>query len=177
MDACIERAIAWGVDLVQIREKDLSDRELYELTRAVVAMARGTKCRVLVNSRADIALAAGAHGIHLPSTGLSPSDLRRWLPSEMIVGVSTHSLQDVRRAEKQGADFVVLGPVYPTASKLAYGRPMGLIRFRRACAATSIPVLGLGGIHADSIPEVLGAGASGIAGISLFQSEIERLQA
>ncbi len=173
--ACVRRAILWGVDFIQIREKDLTDRELFDLTRRTMAMTRGTACRVLVNGRSDVARAAGAHGVHLPSTGFAPGDLHPRLTRGMIVGISTHSLAEARRAAAQGAHYILLGPVYPTASKLSYGSPMGLGRFRRICAAIRIPVLGLGGIHADSIDPVLDAGAAGVAGISLFQREWDRL--
>jgi thiamine-phosphate pyrophosphorylase len=174
---CISRAIEWGVDLVQIREKDLSDRALFELTRTVLALAMGTPCRVLVNGRIDIARAAGAHGVHLPSTGPDMRDFSPGLMSEMIVGISAHSQRDVRSAQIQGAHYILLGPVFPTKSKLRYGPPMGLRRFHRICRSSTIAVLGLGGIHPETISPVLSAGAVGIAGISIFQKEIGRLAA
>lgn len=172
---CIERAILWGVDFVQIREKDLSDRALLELTQAALARALGTRCRVLVNGRIDIARAAGAHGVHLPSTGPGIEDLHPGLARGMIIGISAHSCRDVRRAEAQGAHYVLLGPVYPTESKLRYGPPMGLGRFRKICKDSSVAVFGLGGIQPETIRPILTAGAAGIAGISLFQKEIDRL--
>jgi len=172
----MRRAILWGVDFIQIREKDLTDRELFDLTRRTVALTRGTACRVLVNGRADVARAAGAHGIHLPSASLAPGDLHPRLTHGMIVGISTHSLAEARRAAARGAHYILLGPVYPTPSKLPYGSPMGLRRFGRICSAIRIPVLGLGGIRSDSIDPVLDAGAAGVAGISLFQRDLDRLK-
>ncbi len=169
LSACIGRAISWGVDFVQIREKDLPDREVFDMTRRAVVLARGTRCRVLVNGRADIALAAGAHGVHLPSTGLRISDLHPSLTRNLILGVSAHSLDEARCAAEQDAHYVLLGPVYPTESKLRYGPPLGLARFHRICRAVPIPVLALGGIQPESIVPALAAGAAGIAGISLFQ--------
>jgi thiamine-phosphate pyrophosphorylase len=166
--------IRWGVDFVQIREKDLSDRELFRLARGAVALARNASCRVLVNGRPDIALAAGAAGVHLPSQGLGPDCVRRWLPPGFILGVSAHSLPEVRRAAAQGADYVLLGPVFETESKKGMGRPLGLARLRRACAAFPIPVLALGGIHPESVAGVLEAGAAGVAGIGMFQRDIPR---
>lgn len=174
---CIERAIRWGVDFVQIREKDLPDRELLELTQAAVALARRTRCRILVNGRSDVACAAGAHGVHLPSTGPGIEDLHPRLTRGMIVGVSAHSPGEVRRAEMQGADYVLLGPVYPTESKLRYGPPMGLKRFQRILGSNIVAVIGLGGIRPETIQSVLATGAAGVAGISLFQKEITRLKA
>ncbi len=170
---CARRAISAGVDFVQIREKDLSDRDLFDLSFKVVGASAGTRCRILVNGRADVAVAAGAHGVHLPSAGLMISELRSWLPNGFLVGVSTHSLREARRAALMGADYVLLGPVYPTASKLQYGPPLGLEYLRHACRALSIPVFGLGGIHPEGVAPVLEAGAAGVAGISLFQRDSE----
>ncbi len=175
--ACMKRAIRWGADFIQIREKDLSDAELLHVTQKAVALARGTRCRVLVNGRADIALAAGAHGLHLPSRGLQISELHPDLTRNLIVGVSTHSLAEARRAVEQGAHYIFLGPLYPTESKLRYGPPLGLTRFRRVCRAVTVPVFALGGIQPDLIPSALAAGASGIAGISLFQGPVTSLRA
>lgn len=168
---CIGRAIGWGVDFVQIREKDLCDRSLYELTRKVVQAASGTHCRILVNGRADIALAACADGVHLPSAGLLATNIRPWLPRGFLIGVSTHLRQEGVRAAAAGADYVLLGPIYPTESKLRYGPPLGLDYFRQACRALPIPVLGLGGIRPEHVSPVLEAGAAGVAGIGLFQKD------
>jgi thiamine-phosphate diphosphorylase len=140
-------------------------------------MARGTKCRVLVNGRADIALAAGAHGVHLPSVGLQISDIRAWLPASFYVGVSVHTMNEINCAVKQNADYLLLGHVFPTESKTGYGPCLGLGFLRKACAAVSVPILGLGGIRLEYINAVLECGAAGVAGISLFQkkSEFSRL--
>lgn len=165
----IRRAIKWGVDFIQIREKDLDDRALFDLTRSAVAFAQGTKCRILVNGRADIALAAGAHGVHLPSTGLQIADIRPWVPDDLCLGVSVHTLPEIRRACAQGANYLLLGHIFPTESKAGHGSPLGLRRLKSACSLSSVPVLGLGGIRLDLIGSVLGAGAAGVAGISLFQ--------
>jgi len=167
----VRRAVSTGVDFVQIREKSLSDGQVFEMTRKIVRLARRRNCIVLVNGRADIALAAGAHGVHLPSRGMVPSDLA-WLPQRFLVGVSVHSLAEARLAEKHGADYVLLGPIFPTPSKVPFGAPLGVDYLSRACRSVSIPVFALGGIHAPQIPLVLGAGASGIAGISLFQKDL-----
>lgn len=167
--ACIRKAIEHGVDFVQIREKDLDDRALFNLTSDVLACVRDTQCRVLVNGRADIALAAGAHGVHLPSTGLQVPDVRPWVPDDFLIGVSVHTLPEVRRACAQGADYLLLGHIFPTQSKAGHGPPLGLHRLNNACAVSSVPVLGLGGIKAELIESVLDTGAAGVAGIGLFQ--------
>lgn len=170
---CVCRALAWGVDFIQIREKDLSDRALYNLTCDVVALARNTKCRVMVNGRADIALAAGAAGVHLSSAGLRASEVRSCFPSKLIIGASVHSIREARSAYSIGADYLILGHVFPTQSKSALGLPLGLNYLRKFCSAVSKPVLGLGGIRPESIKSVLDAGAIGVAGISLFQNDAE----
>ena len=169
LQTVIGRAIRAGVELVQIREKDLSARELLELTRAAVVLARESPARILVNTRADIAVAAGAHGVHLPAGSVSPADIRAVLPPGLLVGVSCHNVEEVRRAASEGADLAVFGPVFETASKAAYGPPQGLGRLREACRATTIPIYALGGVSLANMGECFAAGAAGIAGISLFQ--------
>ncbi len=171
--ACIRRALDWGVDCIQIREKDLSDRALYDLTCDAVAFARKTKCKVLVNGRADIALAAGAAGVHLPSAGLRASEIRSCFPPNLTLGMSVHSIREARSRYCIGTDYLILGHVFPTQSKSEFGLPLGLNFLQKFCAAVSLPVLGLGGIRPESIQSVLDAGAIGVAGISLFQNDAE----
>jgi thiamine-phosphate diphosphorylase len=173
---CIRRAIDGGVDFIQIREKDMEDGALFELVCRVMDLARGTGCRILVNGRADIALAAGAHGVHLPSGGLRPSEIRPWIPKGFIVGVSVHTMKEIR----SGIDtnYVLLGHVFPTASKQGLGLPLGLDCLRKVCARIPLPVFALGGMRPESLGPVLNAGAAGIAGISIFQNkdEFDRLK-
>lgn len=166
---CIRRALDWGVDFIQIREKDLQERALFELACRVVSLARGTKCRVLINGRADIALAAGAHGVHLPSTGLQISEIRPWLPKGFCIGVSVHTEREIRNACAQGSDYLLLGHVFSTESKLKYGPSLGLDFLCKACSGVSVPIFGLGGIQPEFVAPVLESGAAGVAGISLFQ--------
>jgi len=158
------------VDFIQIREKDLEDRALFQLTCKAVSLAQNSDCRIIVNGRADIALAAGAHGVHLPSAGLRPGDLRSWLPRRFLIGLSVHSTSEAHYACAQGADYVLLGPVFPTESKLRYGAPLGLDCLKKACLQRAVPVLALGGMRPELIESVVNAGAAGIAGIGLFQS-------
>jgi len=170
-ESCIRRALQWGVDFIQIREKDLSDRILFEQVRRIVVLANGTKCRIMVNGRADIARAAGAHGVHLPSTGLRVKDVQSWLPDNFLVGISVHTEEEIERACDEGADYVLLGHIFPTPSKSGLGKPVGLELLKIFCANFSIPIFALGGIRADRIASVLKTGAMGIAGVSLFQKE------
>ena len=173
----IRKIILRGIDFIQIREKDLSDRRLFDLTRRVVEIARETtrasRCRVLVNGRADIAVAAGADGVHLTSSGLMVSDIRAWIPKNFIVGVSVHTMREIRAACAGGVDYILLGHVFPTASKEGMGTALGVDFLRRACLGSSVPVLALGGITAERIPAVMQAGAAGVAGIGLFQNDEE----
>lgn len=167
---CIEQAIADGVDLIQIREKDLPARELYNLTQTIVGKARSTRTRILVNSRADIALAAGAHGVHLPGNSVAPKILRTIAPKDFVIGVSTHSLAEIQQAEAEDASFVVFGPVFPPLSKTSSQPAIGLDGLRDVVEQITIPVFALGGVTRENAEACIRAGASGIAGISLFQS-------
>jgi thiamine-phosphate pyrophosphorylase len=170
--AVIRETVRAGVDLVQVREKDLTSRELVALVAEALRVVRerglgGT--RVVVNDRVDVALAAGADGAHLGAHSMPVQVVRRFVPRAFLIGVSSHSLAEALAAESGGADYLVLGPVFETPSKLGYGPPLGLAKLRDVTSRISIPVLALGGITVDRIRPCLEAGASGIAGIRIFQ--------
>jgi thiamine-phosphate pyrophosphorylase len=176
----IECAAAAGLDWIQIREKDLTARELATLTRnAISAVERAAhtgsvRPSIIVNDRIDVALATGAAGVHLSSASIPANDVVRWLradkaPREFKVGVSCHSLAEARDAEAAGANYVFFGPIYETPSKTNFGRPQGIERLPEVCLRVSIPVFAIGGISESNACACVQAGAAGIAAIRLFQ--------
>jgi thiamine-phosphate pyrophosphorylase len=170
LDACIAEAIAAGLDWVQIREKDLSARRLLAVAEAAVKVARQQgRTRVMVNDRLDVALAAKAHGVHLGAHSMPADLVRRLAPRDFVVGVSCHSLEESRAAQAAGADYILLGPIFATPSKLAYGPPLGLAKLREVTLLVTLPVFALGGITIDRVASCLENGAAGIAGIRIFQ--------
>lgn len=176
---CIQQAIGAGIDLLQIREKDLPTRELLALVGAAVAEAgrrEGAGSRVVVNDRLDVALAAAAHGVHLGTRSLPAGIVRGIVPGDFLVGVSCHSLQEALAAESAGADYLLLGPIFETPAKLVFGPPLGLEKLREVTCHVSIPVLALGGMTPERVRACREAGATGIAGIRIFQ-ECDSLEA
>jgi len=157
-------ALPPGSAAVQLRDRGASARELLALARALREVASATGQVLLVNDRIDVAIAAGADGVHLPSAGTPPAAARRLLGSGPLVAVSCHSREDVARALGGGADFATFGPVYDTPSKRDFGPPVGLDRLREA-AAMGLPLVGLGGIEPGNARAVALAGAAGVAAI------------
>jgi len=167
----IEAVVAASVELIQIREKTLSARVLYELTVRAAAISKGSNTRLLVNDRFDIARVAGADGVHLTSRSLPSNVVRSLCGDDFLIGVSSHSLETALEARAKGADFVVFGPVFETPSKQIYGAPQGLEKLREvATALRGFPVLAIGGVDLENASDCFRAGASGIAAIRLFQT-------
>lgn len=153
-----------GTAALHLREKDLGGRDLLRLARALRDACRESGQLLLVNDRVDVALAAGADGVHLPSAGLPPAEARRLLGPARLLGVSCHSAADVRRARDGGADFATFGPVFETPSKRAFGPPPGLPALAEA-SALGLPLVGLGGVEPGNAAAVRAAGACGVAAI------------
>ncbi len=177
LDAVVERvrrAVTAGVDWVQIREKDLATGPLEQLARAGVNTAYGSSTRLLINDRLDVALAAGAGGVHLGGASPPVADVKRWCaaggaPQDFQVGASCHSLAEAREAERGDPDYLFFGPVFATPSKADYGPPQGLGLLEQVCHSVRIPVLAIGGVTLENAAECLAAGAAGVAAIRLFQ--------
>lgn len=178
LSAVVRAACAAGVRAVQLREKDLTARELFLLAGQLREITRDFGTRLLINDRIDVALAVGADGIHLGGHSLPVAAARRLLGPDRLLGVSTHHLDEILVAHRDGADFVTFGPVFATPSKAAYGAPQGLDALRRVCAASSLPVFALGGIDSRNLPQVMACGARGAAMIrALFAADDPGAQA
>ena len=165
----IKTAVASQIPLIQIREKALTTRVLYELTRRAVGIAQGSSTRVLVNDRFDVALGAGAHGVQLTAQSLPARVVRGATSSRFVIGVSTHSVDEAEEARSGDADLVVFGPVFETESKRSFGPPQGLSKLADIAAAVDrTPVIAIGGIAIENVRECLRHGAAGIAAIRLL---------
>jgi thiamine-phosphate pyrophosphorylase len=159
------RRLGNSIDIVQVREKHLAANDLVSLVRNVLAAAH-PDILVLVNDRADVALATGAHGVHLRGNAIPVHRLRRILPTGFQISVSCHSVEDVRRASQEQADLALLAPVFSAPQK---GPALGLGVLREAAHGSTIPVLALGGVEPSRIAACMEAGSAGIAAIRLFQ--------
>lgn len=166
-------AVARGIDLVQLREKNLTGSQLFEMAAAAVAVVEGTAIKVLVNERFDIALAAGAHGVHLSSRSIPAEVVRSNVPEGFIIGVSTHTGDETVAARDGDADFALFGPVFYTPGK---GKASGLENLRKVCDAVGpFPVIAVGGIDESNFKDVLVSGAAGFASIR-YLNEFVRMK-
>ncbi|MCX7914272.1 MAG: thiamine phosphate synthase [Thermodesulfovibrionales bacterium] len=159
----IERALRGGIRLLQLREKDLSTKPLLNMAYELRALTGKYNAMFLINDRFDLALCVNADGVHLTQKSIPPFAIRQVVKKKLLIGVSTHSLMEAVRAQRDGADFLTLGPIYPTPSKLAYGEPLGLTPLKEITESISLPIFAIGGINHDNIKEVMATGAHGVA--------------
>jgi thiamine-phosphate pyrophosphorylase len=164
----VKAAVNYHIPLIQIREKKISARYLYDLATAMVGLTRNSRTRVLVNDRLDIAIAAGANGVHLTATSVSADVVRRSAPDDYLIAVSTHSQVELEEARCRGADLAVFGPIFESPGK---ANPIGLIELKNAVDANpEFPVLALGGVDHTNYHHVLDAGAAGFAAIRFLNN-------
>lgn len=169
LDAFVGAAAEAGVDLIQIRERDLEAGELVDLVKRSVAAVANTSARIVVNERTDVALAAGAHGVHLRGDSVDAARLRAAVPPGFIIGRSVHDASEAAATARQGGvDYVILGTMFPTESKPAAVRLQTMTGLAAASAASPVPVLPIGGITLERAADLTRAGAAGIAAIGLF---------
>jgi len=170
LEVIVDAALAGGAKAIQLREKNLSTRDLYELVERLLPLVHGRGACLLINDRVDVTLALPIDGVHLSRTSLPPAETRALLGPARLIGVSCHSLEEAIEAEREGADFIVLGPLFPTPSKVAYGPPIGLARLKDVRRRVRLPILGIGGITSSNTASVMAAGADGAAVISAIMT-------
>jgi thiamine-phosphate pyrophosphorylase len=159
----LRNALAAGVRSVQLRERDLSARDLLRLAQEVHRLTTVHQAQLLINDRVDMAMVLDGVGVHLRANSLPVAVARKLLGGQRVIGISTHSVEEVVRAEAEGADYVVLGPIYETPSKTVYGAPLGVRALEDACRRVRVPVVGIGGVTAARVEEIRRTGAFGVA--------------
>ena len=169
----VELALQGGIRAVQLREKDLSSRELYELAFEMKKITSKHDTLLFINDRIDIALAVDADGVHLGTESIPLYKARTLMGPDRLIGVSCHNQVCARNAQEKGADFITFGPLFYTPSKAPYGDPVGLETLELVTRSLSIPVFGLGGVNQTNAHQVMDAGASGISLISAIMAADE----
>jgi thiamine-phosphate pyrophosphorylase len=162
----VAKALTAGVRLIQLREKDLSGKDIFECAAKLRELTTKQKALLIINARTDVALAVKADGVHLGQTDYSPNDILPFVPKGFIVGASTHSIEEAKKAEKNGAHYITFGPVWPTPSKAGYGKPVGIEKLREVVKSVTVPVFAIGGVKKHNAGTTLTSGAHGIAIIS-----------
>ena len=162
----LQRVLAAGISTIQLRDRDLSPRELVALAREVRVVTGSCNSQLLINDRIDVALALEGVGVHLRSNSLPPSVARRLLGPQRLMGISVHSVEEAVQAESQGADYIVLGPIYETPSKQMFCPPLGIQTLEKSCRLVRIPIIGIGGVTTKRAREMRRAGAFGVAVIT-----------
>jgi thiamine-phosphate pyrophosphorylase len=166
-------ALAAGVRAIQLRERDLSTRDLFRLAQEVHRLTTVHQAQLLINDRVDIAMVFDGVGVHLRANSLPIAVARKLLGGQRVIGISTHSVEEVVRAEAEGADYVVLGPIYETPSKTVYGAPLGVRALEDACRRVRVPVVGIGGVTAARVEEIRRAGAFGVAVVTAVLGAVD----
>lgn len=161
--AVVRQALKGGVKAIQLREKDMGTRELMKISNVMRELTDRFNASFFINDRFDIAIAVGADGVHLTQNSIPAAAVRKAVKKKLLIGVSTHSLKEAREAEKGGADFITVGPVYRTPSKLRYGKPIGIDTLKKITSKMSIPVFAIGGVKSSNIKYIKEAGAYGAA--------------
>ncbi|MDF1535997.1 MAG: thiamine phosphate synthase [bacterium] len=164
----VRRAVAAGVTMVQYRDKNASTRVMIEKTRSLAKICRESAVPLIVNDRLDVALAGGAHGVHLGQDDMDPGDCHEIAGTGFIIGVSVTTVEEVRKAEKAGADYVAANGVFPTGTKTDLGEPLGLTGLAELAAATDLPLIAIGGIDDTNAGQIIEAGGTGVALVSFI---------
>jgi len=162
----LQRVLTAGVSMIQLRERDLSAKELVTLAREVQVVMAARRSQLLINDRIDVALALEGVGVHLRSNSLPVSIARQLLGAQRLLGISVHAVEEAVQVESQGADYIVLGPIYETPTKQMVGPPLGIQTLEKACRLVRIPIIGIGGVTAARVREMRCAGAFGVAVIT-----------
>jgi thiamine-phosphate pyrophosphorylase len=162
----LQRVLTAGVPAIQLRERDLSAKDLVTLAREVQAVMASRRSQLLINDRIDVALALEGVGVHLRSNSLPVSVARQLLGAQRLLGISVHAVEEAVQAESQGVDYIVLGPIYETPTKQMFGPPLGIQTLEKACRLVRIPIIGIGGVTAARVREMRCAGAFGVAVIT-----------
>ncbi|HEY6288402.1 MAG TPA: thiamine phosphate synthase [Nitrospiraceae bacterium] len=162
----LQRVLTAVTPAIQLRERDLSARELVTLAREVQAVTASRRSQLLINDRIDVALALEGVGVHLRSNSLPVTVARQMLGTQRLLGISVHSVEEAVQGESQGADYIVLGPIYETPSKQLFGPPLGIHTLEKACRLVRLPIIGIGGVTAARAREMRRAGAFGVAVIT-----------
>lgn len=163
LSTVLSQAIMAGVPSIQLRERDLPTGELLQLAQEIRSITTSYAVPLILNDRVDLVLALNLVGVHLRGNSLPVSAVRRLIGPDRLIGISTHSVEEVRRANHDGADYVIFGPIFDTPSKRSFGAPLGLDLLADACRRSSIPVFAIGGITRERVRDVRHAGAHGVA--------------
>jgi len=159
-------AVAAGASAVQLRAKGNSSREVVSIARSIMVLKKDYDFLFFINDRLDVALAVRADGVHLGQSDISITDARRIAPPEMLIGVSATNYDEALKAEREGADYLGVGPIFPTPSKSDAAPPIGAEVLKYICSSVKIPVIAIGGIRGDNMDSIIEAGAAGVAVIS-----------